>query len=307
MSQPWWVARVQALLDPTRLDGLGLGELWRLRERLEFVRLNVEPRLLEIDLTTQPALAPTWQALSPRALEVEAALEQATRALAGELNGGALAPEAFRARWQALGYARHTDGGGTPADDFLDGMFRLSRLEAGDERAAEATLNLSSRAERIADFLDAMRPTADDVVFDLGSGGGKVALTVAASARCAVHGVELVESFVADSRRAAATFGLARAQFTAGDAREVDLSVGTIFYLFHPFHGSVARDVAGSLAAMAQTRAISLYVAGPQSGFREHFEQHLDSGALRLVERRGEFGEVSVLGSSLAPQTLGRS
>lgn len=303
MTGPWWVARVRSLLDPIRLEALGLGELWRLRERLEFVRLNVEPHLLELDLAATPASAQTWQALGPRALEVADALEVAALALAVRLKSGALSPVAFRAHWEALGFVRHADGGGTRADDFLDGMFHLSRLEAGDERVSGATLNLSSRAERVADFLAAMRPSATDVVFDLGSGSGKVALTVAASTSCAVHGVEIVSSFVDDSRRSATSYGLERAQFTRADVRDVDLSSGTIFYLFHPFHGPIAHTVAASLAALAQRAPISLYLAGPELGFGEHFQPHIASGALRLVEHRGEFGEVSVLTSSLCAET----
>ena len=140
------------------------------------------------------------------------------------------------------------------------------------------------------------------ILVEAGAGSGKTAVMAGRIAAMLAEGV-------APRSIAAVTFTELAASELLSRGREfvADLSVGTIFYLFHPFHGSVARDVAGSLAAMAQTRAISLYVAGPQSGFREHFEQHLDSGALRLVERRGEFGEVSVLGSSLAPQTLGRS
>jgi hypothetical protein len=303
MTTPWWVARVQALLDPPRLEALGLGQLWRLREQLEFVRLNVQPELLAIDVTQNVSCAQTWNALAPRAEEVAVALRVAELELGARLKSGALAPEAFLALWAGLGFARHADGGGTPADDYLDGMFHLSRLEAGDQRVSGATLNLSSRAERVSDFLSAMKPGPTDVVFDLGSGSGKVALTVAASTRCSVHGVEIVSSFVDDSRRSADSFGMSRAQFTAADVRDVDFSGGTIFYLFHPFHGPIAQHVAASLAELALRAPISLYVAGPQLGFGEHFQPHLASGALRLVEHRGEFGEVSVLASSLVPQT----
>jgi Histone methylation protein DOT1 len=297
-AHPWWIARAQALNAPADLGVLAVGELWRLRERLEFLHLNVEPKLLALDVVATPDAAQVWDSMLSRTRAVDEALKSSLAALGRRMQSGELDHGAFCTQWQSLGYARHGDSGGSPADDFLDAMFHLSRLESGDERPPEGNLNLSSRAERIADFLTAMNPGPSDVVFDLGSGGGKVALTVAASTECHVHGVELIVPSVDDSRRAATFFGMHRATFTAGDVRDVDLSPGTIFYLYFPFRGSVAEHVAGVLARLAAHKAIHLYVAGPALEFGDYFLAHVEAGVFTLTERRGEFGEVLILRSA---------
>jgi hypothetical protein len=74
----------------------------------------------------------------------------------------------------------------------------------------------------------------------------------------------------------------------------VDLAPGTIFYLYHPFHGAVARDVAVALGALGAAKPITIYVAGPRQDYGEHF---LAQPGLAVSERRGEFGEVLVLRS----------
>lgn len=298
IATPWWIARAQALNEPADLGPLAVGELWRLRERLEFLHLNVEPKLLALDLAATPSAAEVWASMVLRTRAVDESLKLSLSALARSMQGGQLGHVAFREHWQSLGYTRHADSGGSPADDFLDAMFHLSRLESGDERPPEGNLNLSSRAERIADFLTAMNPQPNDVVFDLGSGGGKVALTVAASAECSVHGVELIAPSVDDSRRAATFFDMHRARFTAGDVRDVDLSSGTIFYLYFPFRGSVAEHTANVLARLAARKNIHLYVAGPALEFGDYFLAHVEAGVFTLTERRGEFGEVLVLRSA---------
>lgn len=297
-ATPWWIARAQALNEPADLALLAVGELWRLRERLEFLHLNVEPKLLALDFVAVPLSAQIWAEMLLRTRAVDRALKLALGVLARRMQRGELGHGAFKSHWQELGYLRHGDSGGSPADDFLDAMFHLSRLESGDERATEGNLNLSSRAERVSDFLSATNPQPNDVVFDLGSGGGKVALTVAASTECSVHGVELIAPWVDDSRWAAAYFGMHRARFTAGDVRDVDLSSGTIFYLYYPFRGSVAEHVAGVLARLAAQSQICLYVAGPALEFGDYFLAHVTSGALAVTERRGEFGEVLILRSA---------
>jgi hypothetical protein len=297
-GQPWWVERVSDLPARTQLSELTLGELWRLRERIQFIRENVELARLPEDFERVPDARALWSALEllePQALN---ALEERAATLASRLRSGELRPSAFRCVWEQLGFATHAEDSGTPADDFLDGAFNVSRLTTGESRPAFGMPNMSSRAHRLADFLASTRPCEDDVVFDLGSGNGKVALTVAASTPAQVCGVEIGESYVAAARRSAAFLGLGNVRFVQADVREVDLSRGSIFYLYYPFHGSVARDVAVALGTLARARPITVYSAGPLNDFGEHFLAQVDDGALTLTDRRGEFGEALVLRSA---------
>lgn len=295
---PWWIDRVAALLAPTDLTSLDLGALFRLGEGLQFIRQNVDPALLGLDLAAVPASASSWAAFGQREAAVGVALALAGSLVAGRVRGGTFGPAAFRAHWEGLGFARHLDDAGSAADDFLDGVFHVSRLDVDLPAPPFANLNLASRAERVADFLAVTRPGAADVVFDLGSGSGKLALTVAASSAATLRGVELVSEYVSQSNRSAAFLGLGNVDFVQADARDVDLSGGSIFYLYFPFRGPVAQAVAEALGRVARQRPITIYASGPTRDFGEHLLAQVARGALVLSERRGEFEDVLVLRSA---------
>lgn len=300
VSAPWWLARVDGLLELGAPGGERLGSLWRLKERLAFVRANLVPAELEEDLSTVPGARATWAAFEQREREVAAAFALAGEQCAAQLRAGALGKAAFRAGWEQLGYQPHADSGGTPADDYLDGLLHLSRHTAFERPAPLALLNLATRAARVADFLSVTEPAAGDVVFDLGSGSGKLAITVAASASTSVLGVEIEPAYAAAARASSTWLGLDNVAFETADVRDVDLARGSIFYLYYPFHGALARDVARRLGALAREKDVTIYAAGPALEFGEYFLGEVAGGALALAGRRGEFGEVLLLESRRA-------
>lgn len=297
MGGPWWVQRVARLLEPADISSLALGSLWRLCEGVKFVRENVEPALLSQDVAHFPEVAAVWERFEQREADVHQALVAARNSVCGRVSTGALGPAAFRAEWQGLGFTTNADDAGTPADDYLDGLF------SADHRAqlplpVLGNPNIGSRARQTADFINALEPGRDDVVFDLGSGSGKLALTVSASTLSQVVGVEFCADYVDEARSTAATLSLRNARFVACDARDVDLSPGSIFYLYHPFRGDVASTVAHALGALAREKDIRIFSAGPLCGYGEFFEREVANGALRLHERRGAFSEAMVLFSA---------
>lgn len=298
---PWWIDRVDEVLTVTATDADEPGPLWHLSERLQFIRENVDPSLLLADFEALPSARERWGAFAQREREVMHALEVSVARLASALRTGAFTPQRFRSTWEGLGYLQHAEGGGTPADDYLDAVAQVSRLTLGEARPAQGMLNVASRAARIADFLALTEPGPDDLVIDLGSGSGKLALTVAASAPAQVQGVECGGSYVSAATRSAAFLGLANLRFVHADVREVDLSKGTIFYLYYPFHGEVARSVAKTLARLAAQKQVTVYLQGPRHDFGEHFLKEVDDGSFSLCARTGEFSEVMVLRSARAP------
>lgn len=300
ISAPWWIDRVDALLSKSHLSSLAPGELWRLSSLLGFVRENVSPALLVIDFGQHPRAASVWAAFEAKEAAVLAALRVSVAGVGASVSAGLLPPEVFRGAWERLGFEAHEEGGGTPADDYLDAVTQVSLLTLGEERPSSGMLNMSSRARRISDFLAVTKPGVTDVVFDLGSGSGKVALTVAASARATVRGVELGESYVTAARKSAGALALANLSYQRADVRDVALSTGSIFYLYYPFHGAVAAEVAARLGALGREKDITLYLSGPLNAFAEHFLAQVESRALTLSERRGEFSEVLVLRSARA-------
>jgi 23S rRNA (uracil1939-C5)-methyltransferase len=299
-GRPWWIDRVNKLPKAQSIQGLTVGALWNLLERIRFVRETVDAHLLEADFQALPECRGTWSALLEREHDVRHALAQATEELAQRVRKGALAPDGFRAAWEGLGFAPNAEGGGTPADDYLDGMLHLSRLTMGEAPPDCGMPNMASRAQRIADFLNATHPNQDDVVFDLGCGNGKVALTVAASTQAKVRGVEWGPAYVAAAQASAQFLGLSNVTFARADVRETDLSAGSIFYLYYPFHGGVARSVADTLGRLGRSKDITIYSSGPLNDYGEHFIAQVQTGALLLSERRGDFSEVMVLRSARA-------
>lgn len=293
MLTPWWLSHVAAIEAPT--GSHSLGALWGLSEQCRFVRDNVEPAALELDLEASSEAAATWSSFVDREARVRAALLAATSGELHTLRTGGRPPAAFRAHWEQLGFTPHERRDGTPADDYLDALFRTSRLTFESSSEATAHVNLGSRASRVADFLATTSPGRDDVVFDLGSGSGKLALTVAASTVTSVLGVELLGPAVVEANGSAAAIGLTNVAFHHADVREVDLSAGSIFYLYYPFHGAVAAAVARTLGALAREKDITVYASGPRFEYGEFFLREVDAGALSLDGRRGEFDEVMVL------------
>ncbi len=296
-SKPWWIDRITRLLTAGDVGAMDLGALWHCAEQLGFVRDNVDLLLLPVDFLAWPQAKPLWRQFEVRQLHVSQQLALVGSALARQMRDGDMGPARFRAAWEGLGYRPNDEGGGTPADDYLDAMFHVSRQTDGEARPSFGTLNLASRAQRIADFLAVTQPNEGDRVIDLGSGNGKLALTVAASTLANVRGVELGGSYVAAAKQSATALLLANVEFIHSDVQDVDLSSGSIFYLYYPFHGAVAETVAATLGRLARAQEITIYLAGPAHEFGEYFLKQVDSRSLELSERRGAFGEVLVLRS----------
>ena len=103
----------------------------------------------------------------------------------------------------------------------------------------------------------------DDLFVDLGSGLGHVPLLVSmlTGARCL--GIEVQAGYVARAQECAESFHLSGARFMQGDAREADLSWGTVFYLYSPFTGSILTDVLRRLQMEGSRRSIRICSLGP--------------------------------------------
>lgn len=297
-AAPWWVERAESLLASKDVRTLDLGALWELFERFSFVRENVEPDLLLLDVRARPELQALWDALGVHAHSVTEALDAAGADVARELRSGVLSPERFRARWEGLGFTEAAGRASTAADDWLEGLLRISRITIGQDRPPSGQVNMASRAQRISDFLSITHPGPHDTIYDLGCGNGKFAITVAASCSARVKGVEFGQSYVEAARRTGERFALPNLEFIHADVRDVDLSDGTSFYLFFPFWGEVALAVARMLGAVARARDITVYASGPRHDYGEHFLEQVSQGALCLAPGRQDFADVMVLRSA---------
>jgi hypothetical protein len=103
----------------------------------------------------------------------------------------------------------------------------------------------------------------DDVFVDLGSGLGHVPLLVSMVTGAQSLGIEVQAAYVASALECAQRLHLSRVRFIPQDAREADLSSGTVFYLYSPFNGSILTDVLSALRMESTRRSIKICSLGP--------------------------------------------
>jgi predicted RNA methylase len=149
-------------------------------------------------------------------------------------------------------------------DEVVSGVLRFAAPgEAAVELAPEMVAYQPTPVRHIFDLIRRTRLTARDVFIDLGSGLGHVSLIVAACTQARAIGIEIEPSYVDRARQCAEALKLDNAVFFAQDAREADLSRGTTFYLYTPFHGAILRAVLDRLRLAATAREIRVCAFGP--------------------------------------------
>lgn len=149
-------------------------------------------------------------------------------------------------------------------DELIHGIFQFP--DPGPPRVRlrnEMVFYQPTPARHIFDLMGAMGLTERDVLVDLGSGLGHVALLASVSTGALSFGLELEPAYVEGARRAARALDLRRVTFLEQDARAADLSRGTAFYLYTPFTGSILRAVLDSLRSQAAARTIRVGAFGP--------------------------------------------
>jgi hypothetical protein len=151
--------------------------------------------------------------------------------------------------------------------DYLDvlvaGILQFDTPAETPSLAPEMVAYQPTPARHIFDLLRRAGLTRNDVLVDLGSGLGHVPLLAAICTSARSVGVELQPAYVGVARRSAHALGLTGATFVQQDARSVDLSAGTFFYLYTPFTGAILSSVLDSLRREAAGRAIRVCTLGP--------------------------------------------
>lgn len=208
-----------------------------------------------------------------RALEGEAAAlcqrlealnQGVVQALRDRIRSGRYTAESLR-----LALVRHAGPPGKPGSyDVLDQLVG-GLLDAGpvaEERAVrepEMVFFQATPARAILELVErgALRP--DDVVYDLGSGLGRVVVLVALLSGSRAKGVELEPAYCEYAARCVRALDVPRVELIHGDARDVPLSDGTVFFLYTPFRGALLRQVLERLRQVASERPIRVCTYGP--------------------------------------------
>jgi len=94
----------------------------------------------------------------------------------------------------------------------------------------------------------------DDILYDLGSGYGRVVLYAGITTPAACKGVEMVEERVDLARQAQTALGLDNVEFKEGDVLQTDFSDGDVFYTYSPFSHETYEGVLAQLKDIANAR-----------------------------------------------------
>ena len=149
-------------------------------------------------------------------------------------------------------------------DDLLSGVLRLHEPgEPDPQLSPEMVFYQPTPVRHILHLIAATALAEDDVFVDLGSGLGHVPLLVSMLTGARSLGIEVQAAYVASAWECAQSLHLSRVRFIPQDAREADLSSGTIFYLYSPFKGSILTDVLNALRKESTRRPIKICSLGP--------------------------------------------
>jgi hypothetical protein len=149
-------------------------------------------------------------------------------------------------------------------DELLSGVLQLREPSEPDiQRSPEMVFYQPTPVRHILHLIAATGLAEDDVFVDLGSGLGHVPLLVSMVTGARSLGIEVEEAHVASARECAQRLQLKRVQFIPQDAREADLSCGSVFYLYSPFKGSILADVLSALRMESMRRSIKICSLGP--------------------------------------------
>jgi SAM-dependent methyltransferase len=149
-------------------------------------------------------------------------------------------------------------------DELASGVLRFAAPETPKvSLSAEMVAYQPTPARHIFELCHRMKFEREDVFIDLGCGLGHVPLLIAACTSAQTVGIEIEPAYVEVARRCAVELHLSQATFLAQDAREADISRGTVFYLYTPFRGAILRAVLDRLRDRAHRRAIRVCTFGP--------------------------------------------
>ncbi len=149
-------------------------------------------------------------------------------------------------------------------DELVSGVLQLPKpSEPNLPPSPEMVPYQPTPVRHILQLITASALVPDDIFVDLGSGLGHVPLLVSVMTGAQSVGIEVQSAYVASARKCARSLDLSRVRFIAQDAREADLSGGTVFYLYSPFNGSILADVLSKLRKQSTRRSITICSLGP--------------------------------------------
>jgi ubiquinone/menaquinone biosynthesis C-methylase UbiE len=148
-------------------------------------------------------------------------------------------------------------------DALLHGLLRAEQAPATIQRDdAEMILYEPTPARAILDMIDQLALRTGDVFYDLGAGLGHVVILLHLLTGVRARGVEIEAAYCAHAQRCIQELGLSRVQVVNHDARHLDYTDGTVFFMYTPFTGTMLDTVLTTLSRVAQHHTITLCTYG---------------------------------------------
>ncbi len=149
-------------------------------------------------------------------------------------------------------------------DELLSGVLQLREPSQPNlPLSSEMVFYQPTPVRHILYLIAATALAEDDFFVDVGSGLGHVSLLVSMVTGARSVGIEVQAPYAASARECAQSLHLSRVRFIPQDAREADLSRGTVFYLYSPFNGSILTAVLSALRMESTRRSIRICSLGP--------------------------------------------
>jgi len=149
-------------------------------------------------------------------------------------------------------------------DDFLTHLFQVDYEPSETRNRTEEMVYLQPTPGRIIlDMINEVSFTDADCFYDLGSGLGRVPILVSLLTGVRAVGIEYEPTYVQFSRYSAQKLRISNVAFRNGDARDADISDGTVFFMYTPFTGNILRLVLNRLRALSGRKSITLCTYGP--------------------------------------------
>lgn len=123
-------------------------------------------------------------------------------------------------------------------------------------------------------ILRVVEPRPQDVFYDIGCGKGRILCVAARKPVRRCVGVELLEPLCQIARRNAADLRGRKApiQIVCGDATTVDLSDGTIYFMFNPFGPETLRDTLENIRSSLSQKPRAIRLVYYNSQYKSVFE-----------------------------------
>lgn len=196
---------------------------------------------------------------------LEAANAEIYSAIRGEIRQGK--SESLR-NW--INLCRVTPGDTAPGvgydhlDELVAGVLQIREpSDAAINHVAEHVFYQPTPVRHALSMVERRGLSADDVLVDFGSGLGQLCILASLLTGARAIGIEREAAYVESARQCARNLRIDSVTFLHAEAREADLSRGTVFHLYTPFTGSILRDVLNRLQQESTRRPISICTLGP--------------------------------------------